>query len=162
MRTWGYIWTLMKEYFITIKGLWKGPPLCPPAAINLDVEDLRREKWTREIRAGTFYHIMLRWFVNKMQSDGLDVRRRRKRGHDLGLIRHYPAFEVTSLCTFPRWPTGTRAASSLARIKQEPRHMQLWCPLHAGQQTEHLHTYTHTHHRYPYQTTLRHGKHYGF
>lgn len=100
------------------QGFIKGPPLCPPGSINLDVEDLRREKWTREIKAGTFYQIMLRWFVNKMQSDRLDVRQRLKHGHDLDLIRHYPAFEVTSLCMFPLWPRSALTASSLARMKQ--------------------------------------------
>lgn len=52
-----------------------------------------------------------------MQTERLDARQRLKRARDLNLIRHYPAFEVTSLRVFPLRPSGALAASSLAGIK---------------------------------------------
>lgn len=44
-----------ERIFHHYQGFIKGPPLSPPLSNNLDVEDLYREKWTREIKAGTFY-----------------------------------------------------------------------------------------------------------
>lgn len=105
-----------KRIFQHHQGLREGPLLCPSRSTNLDVEDLCGVR-TREIKAGTFYQIIFRWFVNKMQTGGLDVRQRPKRTGDLDLIRHYPAFEVTSLCAFSTWHRSTLAASSLARMK---------------------------------------------
>lgn len=42
------------------QGFIKGPLLGSPRSSNLDVEDLHRVRWTREIKAGTFYQIILR------------------------------------------------------------------------------------------------------
>lgn len=143
------------------QGFIKGPP----RSANLDVEDLRRVRWTREIKAGTFYQIIWRWFVNKMQSDRLDVRQRLKHGRDLDLIRYYPAFEVTSLCMFPLWPRSTLTASSLARMKQSHSTHDfdvLTCPHRSTDIQMHMQTaiptYTHTSLVSLSLTTLRHGK----
>lgn len=139
-------------------GFIKGPPW----SSNLHVGDLPRVRWTSEMRAGTFYQIILWWFARETQSDRLDVKQRRKHSRDLDLIRHYPAFEVTSLCMFELWPRSTRSFF-ISQDEIEPQPTLVSHPVHTDSQT-HAHTeQLHSYLIYPYHC-LGWGmeKHYGF